>query len=171
MAIVSDMVEPELTTGLLVPVETTDEDARRRMARTFHLKDRHWSMLWLSLAVVVCAFLLKVDAGGGVAPNWFPRATLPGMCFSRTWLGIECPGCGLTRSFIALAHGDLSASLAYHRVGWVLALAVLLQFPYRMLALRELRTGVVERTWPQWFGWALIATLLGSWIGAITGLF
>lgn len=47
----------------------------------------------------------------------------------------DCPGCGLTRSFIYLAHGDWRGSVAVHRFGWLLALGVVLQIPYRMLVL------------------------------------
>jgi hypothetical protein len=38
-------------------------------------------------------------------------------CPIRHWLGAICPGCGLTRSFVALAHGDLGRSIAYHAFG------------------------------------------------------
>jgi hypothetical protein len=36
----------------------------------------------------------------------------------------ECPGCGLTRSIIELAHGNLESSLASHRLGLLLAGAI-----------------------------------------------
>jgi hypothetical protein len=35
-------------------------------------------------------------------------------CPSKAWLHMECPGCGLQRSFISLLEGDLAASLQYH---------------------------------------------------------
>ena len=40
----------------------------------------------------------------------------PGCVFRRAF-HIPCPGCGLTRSFAALWHGDLSASFHYHPLG------------------------------------------------------
>lgn len=33
-----------------------------------------------------------------------------GACFYKKFLGIECPGCGMQRSFIALLKGDLVLS-------------------------------------------------------------
>ncbi|MGD9637130.1 MAG: DUF2752 domain-containing protein, partial [Pirellulales bacterium] len=146
--------------NLNLPAVEGGSDARRAA----QARDRHWTMLWLSAAIVLLAFLLRTDSGGRVGPTWLPSIKLPEMCGSRALFGIECPGCGLTRSFIALAHGDLAGSLAYHRVGWLLALAVLLQFPYRVWMLREMRTGIVERTWPTWFGRVLIAALVGNWL-------
>lgn len=35
-------------------------------------------------------------------------------CYFKSQLGIECPGCGLQRSFIALLKGDIQASWHYH---------------------------------------------------------
>jgi hypothetical protein len=131
---------------------------------------RHWTMLGLSTAIIVIAFLLQTEKSGQVAPAWWPGLKLPVMCGSRSIFGVECPGCGLTRSFVALAGGDVAASLRYHRVGWVLFLAVLLQFPYRIIALRELRIGPVERSWPVWFGWALIGLLVFNWLAKNAGI-
>jgi hypothetical protein len=38
-------------------------------------------------------------------------------CPVRHWLGAICPSCGLTRSFVALARGDLGRSIEYHAFG------------------------------------------------------
>jgi hypothetical protein len=138
--------------------------------RISQLRDRHWTMLLIATAVMIAALSLHANGRGQVGPTWLPGVWLPELCGSRALFSIECPGCGLTRSFVALAHGDLARSLTYHRVGWLLALAVVLQFPYRILSLRELRFGVVERNWPTWFGCLLIATLVGNWLTKVAGL-
>jgi len=39
------------------------------------------------------------------------------LCFSRRFLHFSCPGCGLTRSFGALADLELQAAFAYHPLG------------------------------------------------------
>ena len=44
---------------------------------------------------------------------------LPGVCTFRNLTGLPCAGCGLTRSWVALAQGDPAASSSYHRLGWV----------------------------------------------------
>ncbi|MBP5638477.1 MAG: DUF2752 domain-containing protein [Victivallales bacterium] len=36
------------------------------------------------------------------------------LCPCRMFLGIPCPGCGLTHSVIALLHGDVLGSIVYH---------------------------------------------------------
>ena len=37
-------------------------------------------------------------------------------CASQHLLGVPCPGCGFTRALVALARGDLGASLGFHPV-------------------------------------------------------
>jgi hypothetical protein len=41
----------------------------------------------------------------------------PVVCPLRLVTGLPCPGCGLARSFVALAHQDPAASLAWHPFG------------------------------------------------------
>lgn len=38
-------------------------------------------------------------------------------CLFSTVTGVQCPACGLTRSVVAAARGDLAMSLAYHPAG------------------------------------------------------
>ena len=103
---------------------------------------------------------------------WF---SLPPLCVSRAWWGVECPGCGLTRSFVALSSGELVESLRLHRVGWLLYIAVVGKIPYRAYKLRQLGqaeaagSAVGEPAWPIWFGRLLIAALIGNWLLKISG--
>lgn len=39
------------------------------------------------------------------------------LCWWRSLLGHDCPLCGMTRSFVALAHGDLAGALRWHVAG------------------------------------------------------
>ncbi len=133
---------------------------RDRLHRTKH----HRTMLWMSAAVVILAFALKNSENSRVAFRWLPNYPLPHSCISRSWFGLECAGCGLTRSFIYFAEGDLPASFQVHRVGWLLAIAVLLQFPYRILALKRQQALPLGTTAPRVFGWSLIILLLVNWL-------
>ena len=52
---------------------------------------------------------------------------LPPACTLNSQFGLPCPGCGLTRSWVSAAHGDLTTSLGFHRLGWLVMLYVVLQ--------------------------------------------
>ena len=58
----------------------------------------------------------------------------------------------------------LRASLAIHRVGWLLALAVLIQFPYRLFSLKGGEASAGMRFVVRWFGYFLLVMLLGNWV-------
>ncbi len=65
---------------------------------------RHFdSTAWVCSAVLLIA----------VAAGRLPHLPLP-KCPWRMLLGIQCPGCGLTRAFVALAQGDLRAAWTFH---------------------------------------------------------
>jgi hypothetical protein len=134
------------------------------------MRDWHWTILGIALFVVVASCTLSIDDSGKITLSGLD-VELPPLCGSRALFNLECPGCGLTRSFIALAAGDLWQSFEYHRLGWLLALAIAAQFPYRIFSLRELRQdNIVDRTWPTWFGYFVVATIGMNWLFKMIGL-
>lgn len=77
------------------------------------------------------------------------RELLPegSLCWSRILLGRDCPGCGMTRSFIAMGGGQLGHALAYNPLGPVLfatlALLVVLH-ALRLAGVRIPRLGTID---------------------------
>jgi len=97
-------------------------------------RKRDLEILVTACLVVILSYALRVQ--GDRVVIWFlPRWPLPQVCGARAWLGITCPFCGLTRSFIYLAHGQWEAAWRCHRLGWLLAGLTAAQIPYRLLAL------------------------------------
>jgi len=88
----------------------------------------HLLVLGLCLGLVVAALALApVAPGSGHGGDGLSVAgvRLPEVCSFKRATGLPCPGCGLTRSWVSAVHGDLKASLAHHRLGWlVLAYAL-----------------------------------------------
>ena len=112
----------------------------------------------------MAAFLLEVLPEGRIGVRGLERVPFPHTCLSRSLFGVGCPGCGLTRSFIHLADADWRSSVEVHRVGWILALAVLVQIPYRLGALLGPNAAPLGRVIPMTFAWLLIALLIGNWL-------
>lgn len=92
--------------------------------------------------VAVALLLDPVALGSGRLS--FGGFTLPGLCAFYELTGIPCPGCGLTRSWVAAVHGGLGGSFAHHPLGWLVLLYVLAQgFRHAAwLALPARRSGV-----------------------------
>jgi hypothetical protein len=128
------------------------------------MRRRHRLMLLVCSACLLLALLLKVRPDQRVEFAWAPGIPLPHTCVSRAWFGVECPGCGLTRSAIHLVHGDWRSSLAAHRLGWLLVLAALVHFPYRILALARRKDFLLHPRLVRGFGHALVFLLIANWL-------
>lgn len=64
---------------------------------------------------------------------------LPELCFSKRWLGVACPGCGLTRAVVSTAKGNLRQAWQFHPAGPLIFLWAALQIPYRIANLWRMR--------------------------------
>ncbi len=60
----------------------------------------------------------------------------PIICLHRLIYQRPCAGCGLTRSFVSFAHGDIENSCKYHKLGIPLFIVLLLQIPLRLYLLK-----------------------------------
>jgi hypothetical protein len=125
---------------------------------------RHREMLAIAAVTLVLAFALQVRPDQRVAFRGLAGYPLPPACVARTWFHVDCPACGLTRSLVHLAHGDWSAATRIHRLGPLFAVAILLQFPYRLYGLHRRDPAPLGRTFPWLFGTMLIVALVGNWL-------
>ena len=134
----------------------------------------HRNMLIVCSLVVVLALTLETRTDQLVEFSWLRGVPMPETCASRSLFDVECPGCGLTRSFIAIASGDFSNAFQLNRTGWLLALGLLIQFPYRLYLLYHIRTRGLPEPGANWlklvFSWALIVALIGNWALKILGI-
>ena len=121
-------------------------------------------MLLICCLVLAAAPLLKVLPNERVAVRGSDSLVLPPSCPSREIFDVNCPGCGLTRSFVYIAHGDWDSSLRVNRVGWLIMLMALFQIPYRAHALWGSGRLVLGPRAGRWFGLTLVVILIGSWV-------
>ncbi|MEM7481195.1 MAG: DUF2752 domain-containing protein [Acidobacteriota bacterium] len=116
---------------------------------------RQLGSIWGALAVALVA----------LSP-WAPRiaAGLPA-CPWKLLAGVPCPGCGTTRSALALAEFDPLAALAVSplaTLGWVFLIVGGLVAGALVLLRREPPMPPATLTDPQ--RWAVIATVVANWL-------
>ncbi len=70
-----------------------------------------WAML---TAIFAASVLLPLPSRAGSIGH------LPSICPFYNLTGLPCPGCGLTRAFVCLGHGQWRESLHWHPLGWLI---------------------------------------------------
>ncbi len=111
-------------------------------------------------------------AGFAALHLWAPDPSpARAFCLSRRFLGLPCPGCGLTRAFAHLAKGEWSSAMNDHPLAPVLAVeAVAVWIAWGVLILRR---SDFRQYWEGWEGWIAraavvhIAALCVIWIGRL----
>ncbi len=131
----------------------------------------HAAMGLLCLAVVGLSMLMsttqrtRVHLPGIAAP-------LPELCFSKAMLDVSCPGCGMTRAFISLGHGNPFDAWRYNPAALLFFPMVAGQIPWRIIQIVRVRRGAAELVAPAWFSAYAIVVLilmLGQWlVGLVT---
>ena len=125
----------------------------------------HRILLGFSLAVLAASFLLQLPGDTQVELP-LVSVQLPSICMWRNSLGVDCPGCGLTRSFICLAHGQPAEAWYYNPAGWLLFAVIVAQIPYRGVQLRRLAHGREEWTSRllNWTIWIMVIAIFAQWL-------
>jgi hypothetical protein len=98
-----------------------------------------------AVAMLLAALLLSHNGQSRVDLPWL-NVPLPALCNMKRLTGLECPGCGLTRCFISLAHGDVAAAWQLNPAGLLVFALVAAQIPYRAAQIWRLRRGLPEFT-------------------------
>ena len=83
-----------------------------------------WARAALQAAWVSLALLIAIRSFGG----WNFEATFNSFsppCLFHLLTGFDCPGCGMTRAFLRLAHGDVRGAWLLHPFSPFLALLLL----------------------------------------------
>jgi hypothetical protein len=132
----------------------------------------HVVLMTMCAGVIFLSMILSVRQGTQVVLPFLGQP-LPELCMMKRMGGAGCPGCGMTRSFISLGHGDLAAAWSYNPAGvWFFAI-ILFQLPYRGVQLWRIRRGLPEL---QTFRLAqvslsiLAAGMIGQWLLRMAGV-
>jgi hypothetical protein len=126
-----------------------------------------WLILGLCLTVIVLSLALSLgDSAGRVIVPLINRP-LPPLCQMKMLTGLDCPGCGLTRSFIALGHGQFTESFRFNPAGPLWFAFIALQIPYQAWQITRVRSGqrpLDLMWWGQGIIYVALAALIGQWV-------
>lgn len=94
------------------------------MLKAFEENGKGWIIILGIPALFLCAYVLFANPS---------LLNLP-ICAVKSFLHVDCPGCGLTHSFAYLIHGKIRQSIDYHPLGIFIALWFLYEFLRVVLA-------------------------------------
>jgi hypothetical protein len=125
---------------------------------------------WILVALAPACLVVLVVLGTLVTPSASGHGThtqlgLP-PCLSMEWLGMPCPGCGVTTATALAAHGRLVDAFRNQPLGLVAAALLAL---YPLWAIVQLARGrdlaeAVKRIDPRLWVPTTIVLILGSWV-------
>jgi hypothetical protein len=126
-----------------------------------------WIILGVALGVVVLSLLLSLGSEPGEVVVPLLNRPLPPLCTMKRVAGLDCPGCGMTRSFIAAAHGRWREAFRFNGAGPLWFAVIAGQIPYQAYQLSRIgrRLRPIDAGW---WGQAVIyfglAALILQWI-------
>jgi hypothetical protein len=107
--------------------------------------NRKFHLVWICLAGCVLLLSKVMEIRDSQQVNIpFTQIPMPELCSFRRFTGMDCAGCGMTRCFIALGHGDLPRAWNFNPAGILLYGIVLFQIPFRVWQLWRIRRGLPE---------------------------
>lgn len=126
--------------------------------------------LTMAAAVISFSFALRTDEERGI---FVPGTSIimPATCTSRALYGIECPGCGLTRAFVAISHGRFSRAWELNRASFLVYTFVLSQIPWHLIQFYRRSQSQLPLQWPTvyWIPLLLAFVLVVNWICKMIG--
>lgn len=105
---------------------------------------------------------ILLTAGWWIAPHQVENWPL---CWFHYFFHLDCPGCGLTRSFLSLARGDFLAAFHYNAAGPLVYLLFLVYFIELSLKFFKREKRFVYPLWlTKIYGVSFVALFFGHWV-------
>ena len=125
----------------------------------------HLTFFVLAAIVIAMSFSMKVS---GTRFVYMPGSILPmpETCTSKLLFGIDCPGCGMTRAFIAISQGELFRAWNFNPASFLAYLFVAVQLPWQSYQMYRLWIGQrsVESYWIYVLPLVLAAAMIIQWL-------
>ena len=106
----------------------------------------HLLFIVIAAIILLMSILMRTDGETAVFMPGF-SSPLPDTCSSKQILGIDCPGCGMTRAFISISHGDFTRAWNLNRASFVVYLFVAAQIPWHGIQIWRLRRNLRPIDW------------------------
>jgi cytochrome b561 len=130
----------------------------------------HWTLLLLASAVMILTFIMQRE-GQSVVNFPFTNYPLPQLCSMKRTYGIDCPGCGLTRSFLSIGRFQFAQAMHFNPAGIFVFGLIAVQIPWRITQLARIRKGLpqLQADWFLWYLGICVVVMVGQWLVRLSG--
>lgn len=92
----------------------------------------HGLFFWMAATVIGASFLMQSQGQESV---FLPgaKSAMPELCVAKRIFRVPCPGCGLTRSFISISHGQFARAWNFNPVSFLLHPFIFAQIPWNAM--------------------------------------
>jgi hypothetical protein len=116
-------------------IESPDDQHRWRI---------RFASCWILAVLILFSIAMILTPSGGSSPELSIAGTtykLPELCQFKRTFGIDCPGCGFTRSFVYIARFRISDAWSVQPIGTILAIVLAASIPYRVYQIARVHHG------------------------------
>ena len=128
------------------------------------IRHQIWPSTYFLAILLVASALLPLPQGNAIAG-------MPSICVFHNLTGWPCPGCGLTRSWVSMAHGHFAGAFTWHPLGPVLFLGALSYTIWSAWIALSRPPFPVPMKLQTRFIVGLALTMLGFWALRLAGVF
>lgn len=124
-----------------------------------------WGAHLLSLGATIGLMIVAMTSSikhrrAALAVGRMDLSRLVGPCRFKSVIHMDCPTCGLSRSFISFFHGDISQAVGYHQLGPVVVILIFLLMILNLMYLFGVRRDWRQK-WTAVVSYFAIAVVLG----------
>lgn len=138
---------------------------------TIASRSTHLTYVGIYVTLLLLPIILSVDAAGERVR--FGSLALPPSCVTKRVFDTNCPGCGLTRSFVAIGNGEIRKAARFHRIGPALYVFMILQLVHHGACSRRTPGTKLPAPWALSnfsLGIGIIAALILNWLFLLTSI-
>lgn len=105
-------------------------------------------VLLAATIAISMSFVMTVKDGQEVYIP-FTIEPVPEVCGIRGILGVDCPGCGMSRAFISISNWEIDKALAYNSASLLVYVFVAVQIPWHaaQIFMTFYRAGPIDTWW------------------------
>lgn len=136
----------------------------KKLKKWLNYKTFHILSLIAILCVMLIASLAYIDHETAYIEAFNNKPIMIGKCWYRDNFGIECPSCGLTRSFISIENFNLKQAFSYNRIGFFVYLLMIFILILNIMGIKEAKLTSKFGKFVAIYGFSVCVALVINWV-------